>query len=164
MPYDNAWAEAWGQSSDVNVATQVQNVTAFNGVGNINGGDFSVAALQEVGDAGEPSSGYGGWGDVNVGTQVQNVTAFNGAGNVNGGDFMVVADQEVGDTGGTPGPINAYDVDVSVDVSNGVNVGVQVQNVTAFNGVGNVNVANFQGAGAQGVGDEPIPIDDMAGY
>ena len=163
MPYENAWAEAWGQSSDVNVATQVQNVTAFNGAGNVNGGDFSVAALQDAGDSGEPSSSYGGWGDVNVGTQVQNVTAFNGVGNVNGGDFTVIADQDVGDTSSN-GPINEYDVDVMVDVSNGVNVGVQVQNVTAFNGVGNVNGANFAGAGDQDVGDAMPPMDDMSPY
>lgn len=161
MIYDNAWAEAWGQSADVNVGTQVQNVTAFNGAGNINGGDFSVAALQDVGDSGEPAS-TGGWGDVNVGTQVQNVTAFNGAGNVNGGDFSVFADQNVGDASG--GPINDYAVDVDVDVSNGVNVGVQVQNVTAFNGVGNVNGANFLGGGEQEIGDAPMPAEDMAAY
>ena len=91
--------------------------------------------------------------------QVQNVTAFNGAGNVNDGDFNVFADQNVGDASG--GPVNDYAVDVAVDVSNGVNVGVQVQNVTAFNGVGNVNGANFAGGADQGVGDEPPPADDM---
>jgi hypothetical protein len=163
MPYDNAWASAWAQSADVNVGTQVQNVTAFNGAGNINGGDFSVAALQDVGDSGEPVSGYGGWGDVNVGTQVQNVTAFNGAGNVNGGDFTVFADQNVGDAG-AGGPINDYAVDVDVDVSNGVNVGVQVQNVTAFNGAGNINGANYLGGADQGIGDESMPTADMIPY
>ncbi len=159
MSYDNAWAQAWGQSADVNVGTQVQNVTAFNGASNGNGGDFTVGVLQDVGDNGGPSSGYGGWDDVNVGTQVQNVTAFNGAGNVNGGDFHVFADQNVGDAGG--GPINDYGVDVAVDVGDGVSVGVQVQNVTAFNGVGNVNGANFLGEGDQGVGEAPSPSDDM---
>ena len=68
------------------------------------------------------------------------------------------ADQNVGDASG--GPINDYAVDVNVDVSNGVNVGVQVQNVTAFNGAGNVNGANFLGEGDQGVGDAPPPVDD----
>ncbi|SRR6056297_2759693 len=103
--------------------------------------------------------------DVNVGTQVQNVTAFNGAGNVNGGDFSVIAGQHVGDASATGGPINDYNVDVAVDVSNGVNVGVQVQNVTAFNGTGNVNGANFEGAADQGSISEPPPSipDDMAG-
>lgn len=159
MSYENAWAAAWGQSADVNVGTQVQNVTAFNGADNANGGDFTVGALQDVGDSGGSSSS---WGDVNVGTQVQNVTAFNGAGNVNGGDFTVFADQNVGDASG--GPINDYAVDVDVDVSNGVNVGVQVQNVTAFNGVGNVNGANFLGAGEQDVGDAQLPADDMGAF
>lgn len=159
MPYDYAWAAAWGQSSDANVATQVQNVTAFNGVNNVNDGDFSIAALQDAGDTelGD-ASGYGNWSDVNVGTQVQNVTAFNGAGNINGGDFSVFADQDVGNSS-PGGPVNDYNVDVVVDVSNGVNVGVQVQNVTAFNGAGNVNGANFAGAADQY--NDDFAIDDM---
>lgn len=163
MSYENDWALAWGQSSDVNIATQVQDVTAFNGAGNVNGGDFSVAVLQNAGDSTTSSSEYGEWGDVNVGTQVQNVTAFNGAGNVNGGDFNIFAGQNVGDSSG--GPVNDYGVDVNVDLSNGVNVGVQVQNVTAFNGTGNVNGANFEGGADQGAGDAPPPppADDMCG-
>ena len=99
-----------------------------------------------------------------MGTQVQNVTAFNGAGNVNGGDFSVFAGQDVGDSAPASGLMNDYAVDVAVDVSNGVNVGVQVQNVTAFNGLGNVNGANFAGGAEQGAGDMSMPVDDMAGY
>ncbi len=159
MHNDSGWASAFG--SDANIATQVQNVTAFNGEGNFNGGNFEVAALQDVGDTGGGgSSGYGGWGDVNVATQVQTVTAFNGSNNINGGEFEVFAGQDVGDI---DGPINDAGVMVNVDTENGIDIAVQVQTVTAFNGYGNINGANFAGLGSQDVGDMPF-IDDMPSF
>jgi len=75
-------------------------VTGFNGAGNVNAGDFTVAASQNVGDVEMPSAGslIDGSTNINTGVQTQNVTGFNGVGNVNGGNFTVVAEQNVGDT------------------------------------------------------------------
>ncbi len=102
-PYAS-WMQSWAPlvdaSLDINTGTQTQNVTAFNGAHNINAGDFTVAASQNVGDVEMPSTSalLDGSTDINTGVQTQNVTAFNGAGNVNGGNFTVVADQNVGDS------------------------------------------------------------------
>ena len=217
MSIYDAWAASWGRSSDFNVAEQIQDVTVFNGAGNFNVGDFTIAARQEVGDQGDT-----GGSDTNIGTQIQNVSAFNGEGNVNGGDFTVGAFQDVGDEGGSggsggtnvgtqvqnvsafngvgnvnegdftiigeqtagnyavgpDGSVNGAGVNVDVDVSDGVNVGVQVQTVSAFNGYGNVNGGDLIGVGDQGVGsggpppppagpdmgpEEPLPVEDMGG-
>ncbi len=207
MSIYDAWAASWGRSSDFNVAEQIQDISAFNGAGNINAGDFTIAARQNVGDQGEVGGPVADSGDANVGTQVQNVSAFNGSGNVNGGDFTIGAFQDVGDEGGgsggtnvatqvqnvsafngvgnvnqgdftiigeqsagnyavgPDGSVNGAGVDVNVDVSNGVNVGVQVQTVSAFNGYGNVNGGDLIGVGDQGVGgDAPAPVEDMGGF
>ncbi len=221
MSVYDAWAASWGRSSDFNVAEQFQDVTAFNGAGNVNGGDFTVVARQNVGDqdvAGDASPGgvnigtqvqdvsafngsgnvnggdftvgafqdvgddgpSGGSGGTNVGTQVQNVSAFNGVGNVNEGDFTIIGEQSVGNYAvGPDGSVNGAGVNVDVDVSNGVNVGVQVQTVSAFNGYGNVNGGDLIGVGDQGVGssgppappaapdlgpEEPLPVEDMGAY
>ncbi|MEM8972752.1 MAG: hypothetical protein AAGD43_11875 [Pseudomonadota bacterium] len=207
MSIYDAWAASWGRSSDFNVAEQFQDISAFNGAGNVNAGDFTIAARQSVGDQGETDGSLAEGSDANVGTQVQNVSAFNGSGNVNGGDFTVGAFQDVGDEGGgsggtnvatqvqnvsafngvgnvnggdftiigeqsagnyavgPDGSVNGAGVDVNVDVSDGVNVGVQVQTVSAFNGYGNVNGGDLIGVGDQSVGgDEPPPIEDMGGY
>ena len=143
MSIYDAWAMSWGRSSDLNIAEQAQDITAFNGAGNLNAGDFTIAARQSVGDQADGADGNGG--GTNVGTQIQDVSAFNGSGNVNGGDFTIGAFQEVGDQGeGSEG---------------GTNVGTQVQNVSAFNGVGNVNQGDFTIVGDQGVGNYAVGPD-----
>lgn len=203
MSIYDSWAMSWGRSSDLNIAEQVQDISAFNGAGNLNAGDFTIAARQSVGDQGDGADansggtnvgsqvqdvsafngsgnvnggdftigafqdvgdqGDGGAGGTNVGTQVQNVSAFNGVGNVNQGDFTIVGEQDVGNYAvGPDGSINGAGVNVDVDVSNGVNVGVQVQTVSAFNGYGNVNGGDLIGVADQGVGAGASPAEPMA--
>lgn len=159
MSIDHAWLEAWAQSSDLNIATQVQDINAFNGQENINPGNVAVVGEQNAGDDGIPSGGYGSWSDVNVATQVQTVAAFNGVGNVNEGSFTVIADQDVGSPSE---PINDARGHVHVDTDDGINVAVQVQTVAAFNGVGNVNAGEFKVAAIQNVGDGEGPSHDSS--
>ena len=150
----HGWARAWG--GDVNVDTQVQNVIAFNGAGNVNAGDFLVSADQDVGDVlGKtpgPINDHNVMVDVDmengvdVSVQVQNVVAFNGHNNVNAGTFAVDADQSAGDGQALwDGLLSGND--------SGVDSGTQVQNVVAFNGSGNINFGNFQVTADQNVGD-----------
>ena len=158
-PYAS-WMQSWAPlvdaSVDVNTGVQDQNVTAFNGAGNLNLGDFTVAASQNVGDVELPSSSIGSLidasTDINTGIQDQNITAFNGAGNANGGNFTAIAQQNVGDVelGGSSAPSLA-------DLSYDENFGQQTQNVTAFNGAGNINAGDFTVAASQNVGDFEMP-------
>lgn len=159
-PYAS-WMQAWGPlvdaSLDVNTGTQTQNITAFNGAGNINVGDFAAAATQNVGDAEyTPIPGISplldASTDINTGIQEQNVTAFNGEGNLNLGSFTAVAEQNVGDM-----EMGAPSSPVLEDLSLEDNFGAQTQNVTAFNGAGNVNAGDFTVAAIQNVGDTEMP-------
>lgn len=148
-------------SLDVNTGIQEQNITAFNGEGNLNLGNFTAVAQQNVGDVelgGETGPSLADLSvEENFGQQTQNVTAFNGVGNANAGEFTVAASQNVGD-------VELPDMGSLLDGSSDFNTGVQSQNVTAFNGVGNVNGGNFTVVAEQNVGDTEVPmIDDMAG-
>ncbi|MEM6498197.1 MAG: hypothetical protein AAF709_15925, partial [Pseudomonadota bacterium] len=156
-PY-TSWLASWGPlvdlGVDINTGEQTQTVTAFNGTANQNYGDAVIATSQNVGDVEAPSMGslLDASLDINTGIQEQTVTAFNGEGNFNGGNFTAVAEQNVGDVE-APGASIPSLADLSLDD----NLGVQTQNVTAFNGAGNVNAGDFTVAASQNVGDVEAP-------
>ena len=54
-PSRNMEGPAKNLPTDINTGVQTQNVTAFNGAGNANGGNFTVVAEQNVGDTEVPS-------------------------------------------------------------------------------------------------------------
>ncbi|WP_181708332.1 hypothetical protein [Chthonobacter rhizosphaerae] len=145
----DAWLAAF--ASELNQGTNTASVNAANGVGNEVGGDVVAQATQDGGDtelSGPSLYDLFGGPDINIGVNVATVVAGNGVGNDIDGDVVAQATQDVGDTDVGGGP-SLYDFFGGPDI----NIGVNVANVIAGNGVGNSIDGSVLALADQTIGD-----------